>query len=805
MSEYVDGSELESSSLGSGDRVAPLRNAVAAIRRRWWVVVAIFLAVLLVTAWRVSRQTRLYQALAVIQIDQAQRPLSGLDPMGPMDYRIDPIQSAQELIKSQEIADRVASVLGLRLVIVRPAKVLRSTVLGETIPVVDSTVSYGEFTLRFGDDTYALTANGRTLSSARYGAPVRGGGVSLTVPSRPDIDATEVVMALMPLRAASAGVRGGIVARGRPQTNIVEIFYAGADPVAVQQIANHVAGAYRDFSIEHRQREAASRTQIILLSLNEQRRRLDSAQNAVQAFKERERLSNVSAEQSALIASIKRFEDDRDALLIERGVYEHLLGHLGPADTSTAELRRLAATPAIRNNDYVRVLNDRWYNLLLEREKLLNSRLTQRAGEVKDLDSLIVGTKEELRTASELYLRSVQSRLSALDARIASLRQQMKRYPPLETQEAKLLGDVRMIQSVYDELQSEYQRARIAQSVGATNVRIIDEAVRPWAPISPNRKRIYLTAIILGTILGLAAAVAVEQFDDSVKSPDQIREQFDVPVLGTIPEIKELGARSNGERADSRVVTHLDPRSPVAEAYRSLRTNLAFARAHEPLRTVVLTSPGPADGKSTTVANLAITFAQQGQRTLLVDADLRRAVLDELFDVPRSPGLTDVLVGRATLPAVVRQTAIENLSVVGSGPFPPNPSELLGSAAMRTVLREATETFDVVLLDSPPLLAVTDAAVLATMVDGAIVVVRMEKTPRSSVRRAINQLETVHGRLVGAVLNDVDYRHGAYSGYGYYYYYYYYGRDGRRNGSRRDVLARIRRWTRIGAASQRRP
>jgi len=338
----------------------------------------------------------------------------------------------------------------------------------------------------------------------------------------------------------------------------------------------------------------------------------------------------------------------------------------------------------------------------------------------------------------------------------------------------------------------ELQRARIAESSESGYVTVIDQATSPFAPISPNRRRIFLTALIFGAILGLGAAVVLENLDDSVKSPDEVREQFGLPVVGTIPGIKDSDVPGeNGVEVARRLATHFDPRSPVAEAYRSLRTNLAFARAHEQMRVLVLTSPGPADGKSTTVANLAITFAQQGQRTLLVDGDLRRAVLDRMFKVPRSPGLTDVLVGRAQLRDVIHATEIEHLSVVGSGPFPPNPSELLGSSAMREVLNYAKAEFDVVLIDSPPLLAVTDAAVLATMADGAILVIRVGSTAKAAVRRAIAQLQTVHGRIVGAVLNDVDLRSGAFSGSYGYYYYYYYG-EGSRNG--RGPIARLREW-----------
>jgi capsular exopolysaccharide synthesis family protein len=212
----------------------------------------------------------------------------------------------------------------------------------------------------------------------------------------------------------------------------------------------------------------------------------------------------------------------------------------------------------------------------------------------------------------------------------------------------------------------------------------------------------------------------------------------------------------------------------VAEAYRSLRTNISFARAQSRARTLVLTSPGPADGKSTTVANLAITFAQQGQRTLLVDADLRRAVLDKTFSVPRTPGLTEVIVGVSPLSAAVHPTTVENLFVMASGQLPPNPSELLGSDRMRDVLAEAREAFDVVLFDSPPLLAVTDAAVLSTIVDGAILVVRVGSTSREAVRRATAHLRAVHSRVLGAVLNDIDASTGGYyGGYGYYAYAYH--------------------------------
>ncbi|HSJ65536.1 MAG TPA: polysaccharide biosynthesis tyrosine autokinase [Gemmatimonadaceae bacterium] len=802
MSDFLDDGPVTGSS--TGDRNLALRNAFIAIQRRWWLVLGVFVIVVTFAVWNTSRQQRQYRTTAVVQVGEARQPMTSMTQAPQWDYRIDPMQSAQEIIRSSRIAERAAERAGLRLTIASPPLLQRSVLFGDSVPRVDSAVTYGEYTVMLSETGYALRQNARVLDSARYGDPVDAGGVHFVIPRRPALDETEVVLRAQSRTDAGRMVRGAVITRGRPQTNIIEISYTGTDPYTVMLVTNAVADAYREYASENRMQEAAGRAAIIERSLQDQRRRLDSAQREVELFKRGNRLSNVSAEQAELIGAIARFEAERDAALIERGVYEQLMGRVSAADTSTEELRRLAGSEAVRSNPYVNQLYEQWFELRKKHEELRAAGKVSPHPEARAVDSLIAGTKANLQHASGLYLQGLQSRLQSLGARIASLRGEMTRYPGLEAQEQKLAADLRMIQTVYDELQSEYQRARIAEQVRDEFVEIVDEAPRPGAPIAPNRKRIYLTAMIFGALLGLASAVAVEQLDDSVKSPDEARERFDLTVLGTIPQIKEAGAaRRLADGASHRLVTHLDPRSPVAEAYRSLRTNLAFARAHEALKTIVLTSPGPADGKSTTVANLAITFAQQGQRTLLIDADLRRAVLDKLFGAPREPGLTDVLVGRVPLAQVLSETAITNLHVLGSGPFPPNPSELLGSQAMRDVLRDAQAEFDIVLLDSPPLLAVTDAAVLSTMVDGAILVVRMGSTPRTSVRRAISQLQTVHGRLVGTVLNDVDFRAGLYGGGYGYYYYYYYGTDGQRNGSRGGILGRVQRWTRRGTGMRR--
>ena len=212
-----------------------------------------------------------------------------------------------------------------------------------------------------------------------------------------------------------------------------------------------------------------------------------------------------------------------------------------------------------------------------------------------------------------------------------------------------------------------------------------------------------------------------------------------------------------GKRAEqSRLIVLDDPRSFVAESYRVLRTNLHYANPDAPIRRLLVTSAGEGEGKSTTVANLAVCFAQADRAVLLIDADLRRPVINTLFRQPATPGLSSYLAGDAMFDAIIQKTAVPNLSIIASGPTPPNPAELVGSRRMRELLEAASERFDMILLDSPPVLAVSDAGALVPMVDGVLLVVGSGLAARLGLRRAKEAIQAVQGRIVGAVLNRFD-------------------------------------------------
>lgn len=298
------------------------------------------------------------------------------------------------------------------------------------------------------------------------------------------------------------------------------------------------------------------------------------------------------------------------------------------------------------------------------------------------------------------------------------------------------------------------------------------------------------------SIIGVGIAFTREYMDETVHTREDIQAATGgVPILGMIPRIRQNGngkgpakkSASIGGAGDlgARLIAGRDPRNPVSEAYRSLRTNLTFSNPDKPPKTIVFTSPLPQDGKSTTASNLAITLTQQGIKTLLIDADLRRGLLHGVFGINREPGLTNVLSGSAGIFDAIQSVDLQQsgtLDFMATGPYPPNPAEILGSLRMKSLLEALDERYDLILIDSAPLTVVTDAAVLGTKVDGVVLVARANVTEKGALTYAVEQLKNVRAPILGSVLNDVDYRRDSryYSTCGKYGYYhhYYYGDDG---------------------------
>ncbi len=328
-------------------------------------------------------------------------------------------------------------------------------------------------------------------------------------------------------------------------------------------------------------------------------------------------------------------------------------------------------------------------------------------------------------------------------------------------------------QITYNNLTNSLENLRLAEAQTTDNVVLTTPAKPGESPIRPRVLYNTLLALILGALLGLGIAFLIEYLDDTVKTPDQVRDLTGLATLGTVVLLE-------GASPDERMVSLKAPKSPGAEAYRVLRTNLQFSALDKPLATMLCTSAEPGEGKSTTVANLAFAMAQADKRVILVDADMRRPSQHKILKLPNNVGLSTALLDRGRDPAVYLQdTDTPNLRVMTTGPIPPNPAEMLNSARMHEMIELLKGEADVVLFDTPPVLAVADTSILASQVDGTLMVVWAGRTRGEMLAQATERLLSLGVTPLGVVLNKISQRKGSY----YYNTYYYYasreGEDGK--------------------------
>lgn len=433
--------------------------------------------------------------------------------------------------------------------------------------------------------------------------------------------------------------------------------------------------------------------------------------------------------------------------------------------------------------------------LIEEAHKIANSGLTS-------IDPL--KTSQDLFDRilqADINIKSSKARAGALRKVVESYEKQLEDIPQKNLELVRLMRQAELNEKIFLLRSEKYEESRIAEAGKTANVRIIDPAVPPQKPIRPNKQLNIILAVFFGLGLGIAVSFAIELLDNSIRTVEDL-EKLRLQVMGAIPIInpeeltrrmKKQGAKPVSEdqvRAMSRLITNFSPKSPVSEAYRSVRTNILFSNVDRSQKTLVVTSSATKEGKSTTVANLAITMAQMGSRVLIIDADLRRPTIHSLFHLSRQVGLTGALLGTHTLDEVIKPSGIENLDVITAGDIPPNPSELLSSNALRKALLMLSERYDLILIDSPPAIAVTDAAVLSTRTDGTLLVVSSGYVTRREVLSAIQLLENVKANLLGVMLNNLDIKriYGSYYYYYHYYQYYYYYSPQKR-GSRLRKLA----------------
>ncbi|MDQ2085669.1 polysaccharide biosynthesis tyrosine autokinase [Herbivorax sp. ANBcel31] len=333
---------------------------------------------------------------------------------------------------------------------------------------------------------------------------------------------------------------------------------------------------------------------------------------------------------------------------------------------------------------------------------------------------------------------------------------------------------------VVDELSNEIQQLA-ADIIEVKNVMIIDEASFPTSPVRPNRTMNVAVAGLLGLMLGVGLIILLEYVDHTFKKPEEVEKHLGLNVVGTIPKFR--GGKRGKSKSKNRkelekeylknLIVKNDPKAAATEAFRELRTNLHYINIDKEVKTLVLTSPSMGDGKSVTAANLAVTLAKSGKKVLIVDADLRKPKVHHYFGVKNNVGLTNIITDTkdSIKSKAIGNTEISNLEIITSGPVPPNPYEMLSSNKMHSFVDEVKDEYDIVIFDTPPVGQVTDAAILAGLADGTMLVLASAGTRIDMAKRACKALEGVNAHMVGTVLTKIDFKKTSYYGYNYSYKY----------------------------------
>lgn len=760
-----------------------LRDMWGGLRRQRWIVAAAVASTLALGVVFLMVVRPVYESEATLRIvsaDQTGGLLSQLPDIAEIalpGVGSDVIDTEMGVLRSRRIADEVITGLGLQVGLREP-ELPRDSVL-QVLGTRPDTSDIDVTLVRQSDGSYRLRQGSQDLRVVP-GQPFSLGPAELALaPSVARTAPARIRISVEPYHETLEQFRKTLsVDKQEGRSELVEIAYRSNDPLLAAAVVDAVLVAFVSYKEATDRSDLRRRVETLQEQVASYHAELETAEDDLRRYREQYRIVEPEEEAAQQVKMAALVRSDREQAMIERQALRSTLDNLRAGGSSGDLARQLAAFPTFITNQGVQNLLSHLNNAEEARSQLLQRRTPENA-EVRRLDERIEELELQLYQLATAYLRSLDDQIGAADESLARFGAVAEQVPQREMEYARRLRQQRLLNEIYLTLQGRLEEAQVQYATAPEQVRVIDT---PFVSAEPAWPRPFVTMVLagfLGLMLGMMVSVAREAVDTTVRTRDEVEAITGIPVVAAIPHFRErpgspgalagrmlrrLPSRSSAGAAPSArqsLLTAGSRNHEIAEAFRAIPATIAHPHEDSPHQAVLVTSPAPGEGKSVSAANLAVVLAQQGKRTLLVDADLRAGTLHDLARTPRQPGLAEVLRGEATLESAIRQLDLSRpapLDLLAAGGHVADPPELFASGAASRIMADLRASYDRIVVDSPDLLRYTDALTIAALTDSVLIVVRSGSTDRDELRHAVVRLERMGLGIAGIVFNDVDVR-----------------------------------------------
>ncbi len=563
------------------------------------------------------------------------------------------------------------------------------------------------------------------------------------------------------------------------ESNILRIEYYSDKPIVAAVMTNGIANTYIEHNLNIRIKPFSDAVEWLSDRMVDLRSRVEGSEKELQKYKEEKGIESFEVRESVitqklqeLVSQLIQAEGRRQEAEIR---YNQIMSVI-----DNPEL--LATVPDIMNNMVIQGLRNEELRIKKELSELSEKygpkhpQMIKVKSELATVQGNLVDEARKMLNAAKMEHNISVNKETSLRKAVEDQKQEVLNLGRASIEFNVIAGGAESNKLFYEILLKKLQEASLSSGVNIPNAQVVDIAVVPKNPVKPRKGLNVLMAMIAGTFGGLFLALFLEYMDDTLKTPDDVNNMLNLPFLGLVPS---AGSGNVKDEQDSLYLLS-EPNSIISESYRTIRTSIMLSLIDKPLKVLQLTSVGPEEGKSTVASNLAVAMAQSGERVLLIDADLRKHKVDKIFKMDNSVGISNLILGDSDFSASMKTIKdIPNLNIITAGGQVPNPSELLGSHQMKEFLSRVRENYDYIILDSPPVMAVSDPLVLSSFADGVVLVVWGGVTGREVVEKAKQSLMGVNAKILGVVLNNVSVTKE--DSYQYYPYYYSYVGGGDRN------------------------